>query len=116
MLGAGPPGAPALAAQLSTPAQAHAQDAADAAREAHPTTATKALRRRLEADAAAAISARLYVEASRRERTQLDRAALLQQQVRRRACSARKRACWEVNRRAVGARVPVGVTRSCDAR
>ena len=34
VLGAGPPGAPALAAQLSSPAQAHAQDAADAAREA----------------------------------------------------------------------------------
>ena len=85
-------------------------------REAHPTTATKALRRRLETDAAAAISARLYVESSRRERTQLDRAALLQQQVRRNARAARASARAGRRIGAPRSRVPVGVTRFCEAR
>lgn len=80
-------------------------------REAHPTTATKQLRRRLEADAAAAISCRLRVEAFRRERTQLDRAALLQQQVRHgkhaaHAGTAQSR--WSVKHRVI---VPLGVSR-----
>jgi hypothetical protein len=55
-------------------------------REAHPTTATAALRRRLETEANAAMRCRMRVEAHRRDRTQLDRAALLQQQARRAAC------------------------------
>lgn len=62
-------------------------------REAHPTTATAALRRRLETEAHAAMRCRMRVEAHRRDRTQLDRAALLQQQARRAACLFRSRAC-----------------------